>query len=152
MSVCDKKILGGLWDWPDLPATYRPNSGRFRPQTHNRNFKNMGFFAFLRIFGDFFFQNDDLVQNRPKIIKNGFFQLLWILKFIFIYFWTHFGKLKFWFFGIFLRPKPSISTCLLQHGILKFIFIYFWTHFGKLKFWFFGIFLMPKPSISPCLL
>ena len=108
-----KKILGRLGTWADLPATYRPISGRFRPQTHNRNFKNMGFFAFLRIFGDFFFQNDDLVQNRPKIIKNGFFQLLWILKFIFIYFWTHFGKLKFWFFGIFFMPKPSISTGLL---------------------------------------
>ena len=60
-----EKILGRLWSWADLPATYRPISGRLWPQTHNLIFKNM---TFLSIFDQnlrFFFAKWDF---GPKLL------------------------------------------------------------------------------------
>ena len=99
-----KKILARLWDQSDLPATYRPNSGRFRPQIKIWNLKNMGFFAiFWENFDTFFFSK---IEFGPKSTTND----------------------KKWFVGACLGPKDDPYLILDQFRQTKKIF-FFWEKF-----------------------
>ena len=72
MNFCPigiKKILARILGRADLPATYRPISGRFRPQTHNRNLKNMAFFGIFGKFWQLFFSK---IFFAPKSPQNHF--------------------------------------------------------------------------------
>ena len=84
-----------------LSATFRLVIGQYRPKTHIWNFENMAFLAILRYFSGLFFLNQSLVQNYPKMILNGAFELFWILKMVYIHFLMILDHLKFWLFELF---------------------------------------------------
>ncbi len=74
-----KKFLWKLGTERTLSATFRPKSA-VNPQL---NFQKLTFLSILGHFkGLIFFENQSLVQNCSKITKNGFSELLWILKII----------------------------------------------------------------------
>ena len=100
-----KKFLARLWDQSDLPATCRPNSGRFRPQIKIWNLKNMGFFAiFWENFDTFFFSK---IECGPKSTTND----------------------KKWFVGASLGPKDDPYLILDQFRRTKIFFLFFWEKF-----------------------
>ena len=109
----DKKFWRDFGAERTLSATIRPIIGHIGRKPTFEILKIWRFWAFQSIFRDFFFQNHSLVQNHPKMTKNGFLELLWILKIIYIYFGTNFEKLKFWFFEDFCQLKPSFNPIML---------------------------------------
>ena len=86
MSLVEIKNCGGtLGAERTLSATFRPIIGQYRPETHNRIFKNMAFLSILGYFQELFFSKSGF---DPKLPKND-------LK---------------WFFGASLDPKDDLHS------------------------------------------
>ena len=77
MELGDIKNFGKNWE---LTGTFGMFFGRLSAIFgHKPTFEISKITDFRVIqgkFGDFFFQNDDLVQNCPEMTKNDFFELL----------------------------------------------------------------------------
>ena len=119
MNFCPfviKLILGGLWGWADLPATYRPISGRYRPNFEFWNFKNLDFWPFWSKIWHFGVQIEFFEPNYTKNIQNCFFRILQCLSFTLMYFWKVLGKIKVWNFGHFVSSILLFIWRMSQHG------------------------------------
>ena len=105
----------------ELSGTHRPHFGRLSAnigrKPTNEFSKIWHFSGFQVILGNFFFQNENLTKKSTKMIKNGFFLFLWILKMTYIHFLVIFDHLKIWLFQNFFNVILLFKTKTAQHDM-----------------------------------
>ena len=89
-----KKFLARIWDRPDLPATFRPIFGHFRPIFAFWNPKICKKWPFLRNFQDFLCSKLDFGLKLFQIHNRRVSGASLDPKDVFYWFWSHFRKSK----------------------------------------------------------